>query len=173
MPAITLVRQDHVPLTDEQREALRSALFGMLDGLDDESRKSWRRFWNAMLKLEPGEIASIKTWIPRHLRFHRRHMLIEQSVFKAQDRMANFKQFRNWMKVGAGFVDWLPGAGGQIVPVPKSLSFAECDEDAMREFHLDAIAFLRTVDAIKFLWPAMTPKAGAEMIESVLAEFQE
>lgn len=173
MPSITIVRQDHQPLTDAQRDTLRTALFSMLDGLDDASQKAWRRFWNGMLRLEPGEIASIETKIPRSLPFHRRHMLIEQTVFAAQDRMASFKQFRDWLKIGAGFADWMPGMDGQIVPVPKSINFASCDEETARAFHADAVAFLRTEHATRFLWPHMSAKSGWEMIESILLEFRE
>lgn len=173
MPSITLVRQDHLPLSDAQRDTLRTALFSMLDGLDDASQKAWRRFWNGMLRLEPGEIASIETRIPRSMGFHKRHMVIEQAVFKAQDRMASFDQFRNWLKLGAGFVDWLPGPGGQISPVPKSISFADCDEAVMRQFHDDAMAFLRTAGACGFLWPHLGPMQAGEMIEAILQEFRE
>jgi len=173
MPSITLVRQDHQPLTDAQRETLRTALLSILDGLDDASQKSWRRFWNGLLRLEPGEIASIETRIPRSMGFHKRHMVIEQAVFRAQDRIASFEQFRTWLKVGAGFVDWLPGRDGQIVPVPKSISFADCDEATMRAFHDDAIAFLRTEQAARFLWPHLTAQQGGEMVETIMLEFRE
>lgn len=173
MPAITLVRQDRMPLTDAQRETLRTALFGLVDGLDDGSRKSWRRFWNWLLGLEPGEIASIETKIPRNLGFHRRHMLIEQAVFKAQDRMASFRQYRDWLKVGAGFVDWLPGRDGQVCPVPKGINFIDCDEETARQFHVDMVAFLRTEHAYRFLWPHLNSQGALEMIETVLQGFNE
>jgi hypothetical protein len=173
MPAITIVRQDHVPLTEQQRETLRTALFGLIDGLDDGNRRAWRRFWNWMLRLEPGEVASIETRIPRHLGFHRRHMAIEQAIFKAQDRMASFEQFRNWLKIGAGFCDFLPSRDGHLVAVPKTINFADCDEEAMRQFHDDAVTFLRTEGATHFLWPHLDDRRGAEMVEAVLERFNE
>ena len=173
MPAITVVRQDHVPLTDQQRGTLRTALFGIVDGLDDGNRRSWRRFWNGMLRLEPGEVASIETKIPRSLPFHRYHMLVEMAVFNAQDRIASERQFRDWLKVGAGFVNWFPGADGVIVPVPRSESFIECDEATARALHVEMMAFLRTDHATRFLWPHLDDRRGAEMIETVLSEFEE
>lgn len=173
MPGITLVRQDHIGLTEPQRDVLRTALFSMFDGLGEDNSKAWRRFWNRMLKLEPGEIVNIETKVPRHLGFHKRHMLIEQAVFKAQDRMASFEQFRNWMKLGAGFVDWLPDRDGQLCPVPKSISFSDCDEETMRQFHDDAVAFLRSEPAARFLWPHLDTARGMDMVETVLKGFDE
>ncbi|MFT0547846.1 DUF1367 family protein [Allopusillimonas ginsengisoli] len=173
MAEITVVRQEHAELTEHQRNELRQALFGMIDGLTQEDRKSWRRFWNRILNLEVGEIFGVDTWIPRHGGFHRRHMKIESSVFKAQDRMASFTQFRYWLKVGAGFVDWIPGPKGGVVPIPRSISFKKCEEDVFRQFHEDVITFLRTDHAIKYLWPHLSLAQGAEMIDSVLGRFNE
>mgnify|MGYP001245885902 CR=1 FL=1 len=173
MPEITLVRQDHVDLTEQQRETLRTALFGMFDGLGEDDRKAWRRFWHGLMRLQIGEIASIDTWLSRHGGFHRRHMLLETSVFRAQERIASFEQFRVWLKVGSGFVDWMPGPKGGVVPVPRSISFRKCDEVAMRQFHDDAMAFLRTEHAIRYLWPHLPPARGAEMLQAVLGRFGE
>lgn len=173
MPGITLVRQDSTPLTDQQREALRAGLFGVIDGLSEQDRKSWRRFMTHLVDLEPGEMATIETKIPRKLGFHRRHMMIEQAVFKAQDRMASFKQFRNWLKVGAGFCDFMPNRDGQLVAVPNSISFADCDEATMRQFHDDCVAFLRTEHAARFLWPHLDGARACEMVEAVFRTYNE
>ena len=35
------------------------------------------------------------------------HMLIESRVFAGQERIASFETFRYWLKLGAGFVDWM------------------------------------------------------------------
>lgn len=173
MSEITLVRKDHVDLTEQQRDTLRQALFGMFDGLGEDNQKAWRRFWNRLLRLEVGEIASIDTWIPRSLPFHRRHMKLETAVFRAQDRMASFEQFRVWLKVGSGFVDWLPGPKGGVVPIPRSISFKKCDEVTMRQFHDDVVAFLRTPHACKYLWSHLDAARAAAMMESVLERFDE
>lgn len=171
MAEITLVRQDRVELTEEQRATLRAALFGMVDGLDERNQKSWRRFWHRLLNLEVGEIASVDTWVPRHGGFHRRHMKIESSVFRAQDRIASFEQFRYWIKLGAGFCDWMESPKGGLVPVPRSISYRKCEEGVFRQFHDDAIAFLRTPHACKYLWPHLSELKAGEMMESVLSRF--
>lgn len=67
--------------------------------------------------LEPGEFAIIEFVIPRSSPYHRRHMAIESAVFNAQERFDDFEQFRVWLKVGAGWVDWCAGPKGGAVPV--------------------------------------------------------
>jgi hypothetical protein len=172
MTSIVLAKRTDSAPTEEQRQALRAYLFDAIDGLSDTDKKSWRRFWNWINKAGSGEIFSIETWTPRNSRFHRMHMVLETQVFKSQDRIANFESFRAWLKIGAGFTDWLPGPKGGIVPVPKSISYKKCDEEMMRQFHDDAIAFLRTPAAQKCLWPHLSPAKAEEMIETILAEFK-
>lgn len=168
-----LAKMTDAELSQEQRQVLRTALFEMVDGLSDADKKTWRRFWNWIMAAGSGEIFSIETWTPRNAAFHRRHMKIETELFKAQERIANFEQFRTWLKIGAGFVDWMAGPKGGVVPVPRSISYKKCDEDTMRQFHEDAIAFLRTEHAQKYLWPHLPAEKAQEMVEGVLVRFHE
>jgi hypothetical protein len=173
MTEIVLAKLSDADLTEQQTSVLRTFLFDHIDGLSDADKKSWRRFWNWIMKSGSGEIFSIETWTPRVGVFHRRHMMIETTVFKAQERISNFEQFRSWLKIGSGFVDWMAGPRGGVVPVPRSISYKKCDEETMRRFHDDAMAFLRTSHAQKYLWPHLTPQQAEEMIETTLARFNE
>lgn len=173
MSEILLVKRADPDLTAPESAVVRRVLFEAFGGLDDKSERRWRRFWNGLLRAEPGEIATVQTARKRSGPFHRRHMLIESRVFDAQERIADFEQFRLWLKVGAGFVDWMAGPKGGVVPVPKSISYAECDEDTMREFHEAAIAFLRSQHAIAYLWPKLPALQREQAIEAVLQEFDE
>lgn len=173
MADITLVRQHDVEIPEVERAAARKVLFGIVDGLGDRGKKQWRRFVNGLMRLEPGEMVDIKTHKARSGPFHRRHMLIETRVFEAQERIAEFEQFRNWLKVGSGFCDWMAGAKGGVVPVPKSIAFDKLEEDEMREVHESMVAFLRMPHAIKYLWPKLPDSQRDLAIEAVLTEFNE
>jgi len=173
MSEIVLTKRNEFSLSDAQSVLLRETLFGMIDGLSDADQKSWRRFWNWIVKARCGEIFSIETWAPRHAAFHKRHMVLETYVFRSQERIKSFEQFRTWLKVGSGFVDWMAGPKGGVVPIPRSISYKKCDEDLMRQFHVDAIAFLREPHAQKYLWPHLTPQMAEAMLESVMEEFDE
>lgn len=172
MADITLVRLDEEAIDPRDAAAARRVLFGQIDGLGEGERRKWRRFINGLFRLTPGEIIEIKTRKARSSPFHRRHMLIEQRVFEAQERFESFKTFRDWLKVGSGFVDWFPGAE-QPIAVPRSISFESIEDDEMREVHDDMVAFLRTAHAGAALWPHLSATQRIEMIETVLREFDE
>ena len=171
MTDITLVRQQAEPIAPADADAARRVLFGMVDGLGERGKKQWRRFIAGLIRLEPGEMVEIKTHKERSGPFHRFHMALETRVFEAQERIAEFEDFRLWLKLGAGHVTWMPGPRGGVVPVPKSISYAKLEDDAMREFHDAAVAFLRTEHAAKYLWPKLPAAQRGEAIEAVLMEF--
>ena len=173
MSDITLVRQDRSEIPKADADAARRVLFGMVDGLGDRGKRQWRRFVSGLLRLEPGEMLDIKTHKARSGVFHRRHMVIETRVFEAQEKFEQFEQFRNWIKVGAGFCDWVPGPKGAVMPIPRSIAFDKLEEDDMHQVHDDMLAFLRTPHAGKTLWKHLSEPARIEMIESVLQEFDE
>jgi hypothetical protein len=170
---IILVRQRSEPVTQADADACRRVLFGIVDGLGEINKRRWRRFVGGLAKLEAGEIVEVKTLKPRSGPFHRRHMKIEQTIFEAQERFESFEAFRAWLKVGSGFVDWYPGPKGGVIPVPKSIAFDQLENDAMRELHLDMVIFLRTEHAGATLWKHLSPVARIEMIERLLAQFDE
>lgn len=173
MPDITLVKRGELALSAADSSVVRRVLFEWLGGLGERDQKSWRRFWNFFLRAEAGEMVTIKTATKRIGVFHRRHMLIESRVFEAQERIKDFDQFRLWLKLGAGFVDWMAGPRGGVVPVPKSISYGECDEVEFREFHDAAMAFLRTDHAMAYLWPKLPAKQRCDAIDTLLLPFEE
>lgn len=172
MPEIELVRLHGVEITEAERQAARKVIFAHIHGVGEQNQGRWRRFWNRLLRMEPGEIQTVSTHLPRSGPFHRRHMAIERAVFEAQEKFEDFGQFRNWLKVGAAWVDWLPGASGGLVPVPKSISYAKADENVFREFHFAAMGFLRGPYAAPVLWPHLGERAH-EMMDAILGEFNE
>ena len=173
MSDITLVKQLPVEIPEADKAAVRAVMFGIVDGLGERGKKQWRRFINGLLRLEPGEMVEIKTHKARSGPFHRRHMAIESAIFEAQERFEYFEQFRNWLKVGAGFCDWVPGPRGAVMPVPRSIAFDKLEDDDMRQVHDDMLVFLRTGHAGKVLWPHLADAQRLEMVEALLRGFGE
>lgn len=169
MAEIQLVRQDAAPISDAARELLKLTIFGIVDGLGDVNRKKWRGFWSRLLKLEPGEMVLVQTHQARLGFYHRHHMLVEQRVFEAQERFDNFEQFRMWLKVGAGHVDWMPGPKGGVFPVPKTISYAKMEQGEFEAFHAAMLTFLQTEHAGRTLWKHLSPERQREMIDTILA----
>lgn len=173
MSEITLVRQHPTLIPEADREAARRVLFGMVDGLGEKGRKSWRRFVNGLMRLEPGEMVEIRTHKDRIGWYHRKHMALEQTVFEHQEKFEEFESFRTWLKVGAGYVDWHPGPKGGVIPVPRSLSYARLEQGEMEQVHEEMVKFLRTEHAGRTLWKHLTPAARIEMVEGILVGFEE
>jgi hypothetical protein len=166
------MRDRSIAVTPAESEAAHKVLTKGLRGIDDKNQKRWLRFLKNVFNLEDGEIAEIGTRIPRCGPFHRYHMAVEQAVFNAQERFQHFEQFRNWLKIGSGFCDWCAGPKGGVIPIPRSISYAELEEDPMREFHADMLVFLRGPHAAFYLWKHLGATKANEMMETVLREFE-
>lgn len=172
MSRITLVRCD-APMPGEAILApVRGFLFGLFDGWSAFDKKGWRKLWGRLMRLEPGEFAEIEFVIPRSLPFHRRHLKIEGNLFAAQEKFSDFEIFRDWLKVGAGWVVWCAGPKGGVVPIPRSISFAKADQAEFEQYHQQIIEFLRGPYAAPFLWRHLGDQAH-DMIDSILNEFNE
>lgn len=169
---LVLVKQTDERLTEAEAVVVRKFLFGHLAGATDKDTRAWNRFVRALNEAGSGEYFSIKTQRARDGRFHRKHMAVISAVFKAQERVTDFEQFRLWLKVGSGFVTWMTGPKGGVFPVPKSISYATCEEDEMRDFHEGVVAFLRTEHAHHYLWPNVAPQLAEEGMEAILNRFE-
>lgn len=156
-------------MPEQQRAIVRHVLMDAVGGLDSVNDGRWRRWVNRLLRAEPGEVFELTTLAERSGQFHRRHMAMEQQLFDRQERFVSLNAMRDWLKVASGWVEWLPGAKGNIVPVPKSISYEQCSDDEMREVHEAMLAFLHTPHATRFLWPHLSSHARAAMLESALA----
>jgi hypothetical protein len=168
----TLIMRDRsIVLTEPEKAGALKALRQLLRGIDEKNDKRWGRVVKGWFELEDGEITTIDTRHPRSGPFHRFHMVIEMAVFKAQEKFVHEDQFRNWLKIGAGHVDWAAGPKGGVVPLPKSISYADLEEPAMREFHDAMMAFLRGPHAAPYLWKHLGNKSH-DMMATVLAEFE-
>lgn len=167
------IQRTNIALPDAKGlEGARALLFGSLDGFGKEDKTSWRRLWKRMVNLAPGEMVEVAMSFPRSGPFHRRHMAIEQKVFDAQEKFDDFESFRVWLKIGAAWVIWAPGENGEMIPVPKSISYAAADEDEFRQFHEAVVRFLRGPHAAVFLWPRLEDKA-VNQIDYILDGFGE
>lgn len=173
MADITLVRQHDTVIPEADREAARRVLFGAIDGLGEKGKRQWRRFVSSLFGMAPGEMVEIRTHRERLGWYHRKHMALESKVFEAQERFESFEQFRNWVKLGAGHCDWVPGPKGAVVPLPKSISYAKLEQADMEAFHAAAVEFLRTPHAIKTLWPKAAAHVRELAVEEVLTAFNE
>lgn len=168
-----IIRDLNVALSNDEKDVVAKALERGLRGVDDVNHARWLRFLRQMFAMPEGQIAEIGTRIPRSRAFHRHHMGLERAIFNAQDRFKHFEMFRNWLKIGSGFVDWVPGAKGGIVPLPRSIAYAELEEPAMRLYHANLLAFLRGPHAALYLWKSLGADAASKKMESLIDDYTE
>ncbi len=167
-----LVKQTDARLTEADAAVVGRFLFGVLEGANEKDNKAWRRFWRAINEGVRGEYFKIKVWRQRSGPFHRLVFLVLKKLFEAQDRITEFSAFRSWVRIGAGFVEYIPQPDGELVVVPKSMSFDECSEEEIRQFFDDAMVFFRTSGAYMVLWPHLTPQIAEQGMEKLLLQFE-
>lgn len=169
---IVLIKQTDARLPDLDAAAVRRFLFEHLSGATEKDTRAWYRFCRALNESGSGEYFAITIERQRQGWFHRKHMGLISTVFKSQERIEDFEEFRLWLKVGSGFVTWRAGPKGGVYPVPKSISFSTCSEEEMRDFHEGCVAFLRTEHAQKYLFPGVAPDLAANGMESILEKYE-
>lgn len=145
---------------------------GKLQGLSEADKRAYGRFRKALEGMAPGDTMAFEFKIPRSPVFHRRHFAILGAIFDAQDTFTDRVQMRKWLEVGAGHADYVPGADGDLVAIPKSIDFESLDDAEFAEHHRSVIAFLREPHAYRFLWPQMSAAGAEAMVESILGEFE-
>ena len=161
-------------LPDADRDVLRRFFCEHVRGMDAVNDRRWRGFVRDLFNAEAGEGFELLRKKERGGPFHRRHRVILQRLFDAQERFTSIDRLHDWLKVGAGFVDWTEGKKpGVMVPKPRSTAFDKCSEDEMREFHAAAVDYLRTERAQRFLWRNVKSKDRPAMLEAVLVNPEE
>mgnify|MGYP006921316025 CR=1 FL=1 len=155
-------------LPEHERAIVRRFLFDNIRGLDEQHDKRWRRFWGRIWNADAGEVTHLEVVVDRSGPFHRLHMGMEQRLFDRQDQWLTLEELRWWLKTGAGWGDFVLPTDGPMRFVPRSTSYEECSDDQMKEIHTAMLAFLRTPQAMRSLWPHLSQNACYEMLESVL-----
>ena len=146
---------------------------GKLAGLDEKNERAYARFRNKLAGLQPGQTLAFEFKIPRSPRFHKLHFVMLAAFFKCQEVFNDTERMRKWLEVGAGHCDFVPGPGGDLVALPRSISYEALDDAEFHEVHESVKAFLRTPHAYRFLWPHLDDARGEEMVEAILNEFEQ
>jgi hypothetical protein len=171
--AVGIVVRLVVPFTTIPNVLVQAAsqfLFECFRGQDENHDARWRRLWRSFAE---GTRDQLHLWVivGRSGKFHRRHMAIENAVFELQDHFeptaAGRKGFRWWLKTGAAFGHYEASAG-ELVFVPDSTAYEECNDAQMREFHEAAMEFLRGDYALEVLWPHVDPRERRAMLAAAI-----
>lgn len=146
---------------------------GKIAGLTETDQRAYARFRRMLSELRVGATATLKFWVPRSPKFHRLHFAMLKALFDAQEQFADPDELRAWLQVGAGHCEFVPGPKGRMVALPKSISYERLDDAEFSEHHEKVKAFLRSEHALRFLYPHLDEAKASEMIETLLADFEE
>lgn len=138
---------------------------GKLQGHGEKGRRAWDKFRRVVAGLEPGETMGFSYRLPRSPQHHRFFFARLGELFDRQDRFDDKDRLLDWLKVGAGFVDLLPGRDGMPVAIPRSIAWHSLDEQEFIEFTRAMNDFLATPYAQEVLWPHLLPSARHRMLE--------
>lgn len=146
---------------------------GKLAGFGEKGSRAWEKFRRTVEDLEVGETLDFEWRKPRSPKFHRLHFVMLHTVFESQEQFQQFDQFRMWVQVGSGHADLLPGPNGKPVAVPRSIAWAALDDIAFGEHHLEALRFLRSAHATRFLWPDLPDVDADSRVNALLGPFEQ
>ncbi len=153
------------------RIALQAGLDGKLAGLTDADQRKYDRFRGKVRTMTAGDSIAFEYRVPRSPKFHRRHFLILGTVFDNQEAFVDDYQFRKWTEVGAGHFDMVPGPSGALFPLARSINYESLDDHEFSAVHDGVIAFLRSLEATRHLWPQVSDRVGLVAMDNILMEF--
>ena len=97
---------------------------GKLQGHGEKGRRAWDKFRRVVGGLEVGETMGFSYRLPRSPQHHRFFFARLTDLFERQERFDDEDRLLEWLKVGAGYVDLMPGSNGSPVAIPRSINYA-------------------------------------------------
>lgn len=143
---------------------------GKLDGLGVKGQRAWQKFRRVIAELVIGETLHFEYRLPRSRPHHGFFFASLVELFDRQEQFTDQDRLLDWLKVGAGFADLMPGHDGVPVAIPRSIAWHRLEEQEFIEFHRAVRDFLWTDYAQAFLWPHLDEEKRHLCVESWVAE---
>lgn len=143
---------------------------GRLCGWGEKGRRAYAKWRHIVRSLEPGEMAHFAYRLPRSGRHHRFFFARLAELFGRQETFEDADRMLDWLKVGAGHVDMLPGIDGHPVAIPRSINWASLDEQGFIEFTRAMNDFLWTPHAQAVLWPHLNEQQRHDQVQQWMDE---
>jgi len=107
-------------------------IHGVLAPADDEAEE-------VISKLKRGECIRVKYTKPRNYEFHKKYFAMIQAMFDCQDFYTNQNIFRKVLEMAAGHFDQILTTKGTTIFLPKSISFADLDQEEFEKIYQSVI----------------------------------
>lgn len=146
---------------------------GKLAGLGEKNAKRYSKWRRMVEELDVGETLVFSWKLPRSRRHHGFFFSKLGELFDRQERFPDEDRLLDWLLVGAGHCDLVPGFGGQLVALPRTINWSECDEQTFTEAARGIEEFMWESYAQEFLWPHLAPAARHENVVGWHAQAEE
>lgn len=144
---------------------------GKLQGFGEKGGRAWARFLKRVAEMACGETLQFAWHEPRSPQHHRLFFAKLHGLADRQEAFDDETKLRQWLTVGAGYCDLVPGPDGQLVAIPQSIAFHRLDEVEFSELHRQVDNFLWSPHAQQYLWPHLSVVQRYAMVEQLMTEF--
>ena len=144
---------------------------GRLKGMGEAGERAYAKWRKAVDALQPGETLRFQWWMPRSRKHHGLFFAKLTALHGMQEQFEDVERLRQWLTVGAGYCEFVPGPTGRMVALPQSIAWHRLDEADFAELHGKVDQFLWTDHARRFLWPHLSDQQSYEMVETLMQEF--
>ena len=144
---------------------------GKLAGLGDKGARAWAKFRARVDAMGLGETLHFSWHEPRSPQHHRLFFAKLHALADRQEQFDTADKLRQWLTVGAGYADFMPGPKGRMVAIPKSIAWSKLDEVEFADLHHQVDAFLWTPHAQEFLWGHLPADKRFEVVRQLMDEF--
>lgn len=143
---------------------------GKLAGLGEKGARAWAKFRKQVDGMAHGDTLEFEWRAPRSPAHHRMFFGQVGTLFESQEQFDDADKLRQWLTVGAGYCDFVPGPNGRMVALPKSINWAAMDEAEFGELHAAVLTFLWTKHARQFLWPHLSEQQTWDAVQTAVGE---
>lgn len=144
---------------------------GKLEGMGEKGARAWAKFTRRVQAMRPGETLRFQWHEPRSPQHHRLFFVKVAALLDQQEQFEDVDRLRQWLTVGAGFCDFVPGPKGRMVALPKSIAWHLLDEAEFSDLHAKVDAFLWSPHARAFLWPHLTDEQSYALMDAFMEQF--
>lgn len=95
---------------------------------DDDQREKLKR-------IKERDLVEVELKKPRNIKFHRKYFALLNTIFEQQEKYTNRNHFRTDLQIRAGHYDEHITDQGEVIYMPKSISFASMDEHAFSDLY--------------------------------------
>lgn len=135
-----------------------------LRGWTSADQQGYDRMRRRLAHMEPGECCRLEFSVPRNIGHHKKFMALVATVAEYSEVYDNKRKALTAVKIAAGHCDFMPDpTSGLLIPVPKSIAFANMEQGNFDEFYQDAVNSI-----IKHILPAMDRVSFDRALELVV-----